>query len=658
MTCRILDPSCGSGIFLVDSFRRMVEKRLNGEFYTDDNELLCEILKNNIYGIDLNPVAVDVAIFSLYLAALDYKDPKSLKDFKLPNLKNENLFVCDFFDDIALNSLNGISFDFIIGNPPWSSKYGMHMEYCKARKYDKYMQDKDTCRSFIFRSEDFSTSNTQCCFVLHSKKMLYVQGEKSINFRKEYLLKKTEIIRLVELSSVRKLVFKSAKAPAIILTYRFTDKDASENRFEYISLKPNIFFKLFNIVVVEKTDVKHVKQSFLTKYDWAWKTIVYGFFGDVDIIAALKSEYQTLGDHLKSTALVSGTGVQCNDGENDAVHLYGFPLLDSKDSIDHFEINLEKLETLRKQRINRPRNPSLFSAPYCLVLKGIDLADYTMRAVYSEESFVFKETVYAIKGSNEQKPELLNIVGLLNSKTYAYLNLMLGSSLGIEREQRHTKEVLSFPYIYSEIVSKQVEKVQEIKTRNKDLMMIQKEDVSGEIDTLNRLIFDAFGLTENEFLDYALRIQIPQLSKACDNKKAKDTDAYRSVTNEDFEIYGKYFYDYFSNIYSKTEKHIQLFAYPNVARHYCAFEVIVQNTKPGKWLQIIDVGNDRHTALTSFSSHKINDIFYQLKDVLYFEDSSFFIIKPNHYKNWHPAIAKLDLMEVVDKILSRDKGDI
>ena len=53
--------------------------------------------------------------------------------------------------------------------------------------------------------------------------------------------------------------------------------------------------------------------------------------------------------------------------------------------------------------------------------------------------------------------------------------------------------------------------------------------------------------------------------------------------------------------------------------------------------------------------HEINDIFYDIKDVVNFEDSSFFIIKTNEYKNWHPAVAEIDLAAVIDAILSESE---
>ena len=108
----------------------------------------------------------------------------------------------------------------------------------------------------------------------------------------------TKIIRIVELSSVRKLVFKNADAPAVVLSYRFSDKNVLENRFEYISMKPNIFFRLFNIIVVEKNDVKCVEHRLLAENDWAWKTLVYGLTGDIDAILSLKKNFPSLGEFM------------------------------------------------------------------------------------------------------------------------------------------------------------------------------------------------------------------------------------------------------------------------------------------------------------------------------------------------------------------------
>lgn len=101
----------------------MIEENISNQPYCDNDKLLKTLLTDNIFGIDINDEAIDVTIFSLYLTVLDYKDPKNLSNFKLPNLKNSNLFVADFFDDAKLQNLKNqnINFDFILGNPPWGN---------------------------------------------------------------------------------------------------------------------------------------------------------------------------------------------------------------------------------------------------------------------------------------------------------------------------------------------------------------------------------------------------------------------------------------------------------------------------------------------------------------------------------------------------------
>lgn len=652
--CKVLDPSCGSGVFLVESYRRMVEKKLNGDMYTEDDELLQNILSDNIYGVDLNEDAIDVAIFSLYLAVLDYKNPRTLKKFKLPNLKDNNLFVADFFDEAALRSLEKIPFDFIIGNPPWGSKTGLHVNYCNRNGYAHLLQNNDTCRSFVLRSKDFCIANMQCqcCFVLHSK-MLYMQRKPSKRFR-AYLLENTRISRIIELSSVRKLVFKNADAPAIVLMYSYAEeppkKQPLDNKFEFISMKPNLFFKLFDIIVVEKNDIKCVRQRLLAENDWMWKTLVYGLSGDLDALARLKSDYSTLGENIASQSppIIEGAGVQYNENAwIDARHLLGRPLLKSRGAIRPFVLH-ENFEAFAKEKIRRVSIEALFHAPYCLVMKGMNTRDYTMRAVYSEKDFVFRDTVWALKGTSDQRDVLLNITGLLNSRAYAYFSLMLGSSVGIEREQRLQDEILGFPYVYRDDIASQVKVIQDM-LKHEDFSVTQ--DASDEIEKLNEIIFNAYNLADNSFVDYSLNIQIPQLTDTI------NCEAFRAVNNQQLSDYAALFYNTLSSIYGLSSKFVTANIYPHVAKYYSAIEIVLHNEKPSYEIRVAEDSNTAQIALTQFSAHRVNDMFFELKDVIYFEENSFYIIKPNYYKNWHPAIAKLDLADVVDQILSRNGGN-
>ena len=94
---RILDPACGSGIFLVESFRRIVRHKVwaqNGRQLSDIQ--LRKILREQISGIDINGEAIRVAAFSLYLAFLHYQRPpdilKQIKQGKRTGKRRINNF--------------------------------------------------------------------------------------------------------------------------------------------------------------------------------------------------------------------------------------------------------------------------------------------------------------------------------------------------------------------------------------------------------------------------------------------------------------------------------------------------------------------------------------------------------------------------------------
>lgn len=650
----ILDPSCGSGVFLVDSYRRIIQENLGEKLYCDDDAVLKRLLTNHIYGIDINEEAIDVTIFSLYLTILDYKDPKTLSEFILPNLKGENLFVSDFFDEEKLKSLTekNIAFDYIIGNPPWGNvKTGLHMSYCKSKGFADKQQNNEISRSFVFRAKDFCTVNTICCFILHSK-LLYNQKNPAVKFRK-FMLKETEISDIVELSSVRKLVFENADAPAAIVAFKYNCQNNLNHNFTYTSVKPNIFFRLFHVICVEKNDIKSIPQALLFTYDWAWKTIVYGSSYDLETIIKLKSKYPTIEQTLdeQTPSIVKGAGVEYQDGDKkDATHLLGRKLLDSQNGVEHFIVNSSCTSVFSKSKVHRPRDSKLFEPPYVLTPTGIDCNTYKLKAAYSDDSFVSKKTMYIIKGFNEQKSLLLNLVGLLNSSLYAYLNLMLGTSIGIEREQRFMDEVLSYPYLFSEKVVDKVDHIQTMLNNQKQYVLCDY-DKDSDVKQLDDMILKEFGLEHNNFVDYAINIQIPELTNSIKSQ------AYRTVSVDDLKKYSECFVKQFSLVYNPSNKYVSVTLYPNIGNYYAVFELHINDSKPVTEILIANEADDEKKLLAKFSVYEHNDKFYQIRDVIHFSTNSLFIIKPNFYKNWHPAVAEIDLADVIDQIMSTSGGD-
>lgn len=643
-SCKILDPACGSGIFLVESARRLIERNIIQNPDGFDDQKLVNIVTQNLWGIDKNPEAIDVAIFSIYITILDYKDPKTLRNFKLPLLKNRNFFVHDFFSEDIEKYLTGRHFDFIIGNPPWGRVAGLHEKYCKDRKLP--IQGKEISRSFVLRTRDFSTSNTCCCLIVTSK-LFYNTKLTSVNFRK-WLLEKAKIKKYIELAAVRELIFTKVRGPAGVIIYQFNDNEEENKKNEicHLTLKPNIFFKLFNIIVIEKNDYKYVPQILLIQNDWAWKTLVFGYTHDFNTIKSLFTKYSSVMQVIKERNLKYGTGIRVADGDKqDASHLVGRWLIDAEDGIKPFEVIKEHGKIFTKNKIHRAKKDKqyLFQSPYSLIKKGFNTQNYKFRAAYSEEDFLYTDAITGICGDKTNNEVLLSLTGLFNSSFYSYLNLMLGSSSGIEREQGLPTEIFKYPAIIDSQIANLVDKIEDaVKIENKNFNCLMES--KNLIKKLDELILDKFGLHDDVFVNYALNIQIPLV--------AQNKMSWEKVTDNQIFNYIKVFTEYFSTILPRDEKYVSVNVFRNIANHYCAVEFVFQDNKPEKSITNYNAKkNVQMNLISKFMLNKVNDLFYQIKDVINFSENSFYILKTDENKNWHPAMAKLDLTDVLDSIL-------
>lgn len=647
MNCKILDPACGSGIFLVESARKIIENKIKKSSNGFDDQDLVSSITDNLWGIDKNPEAINVAVFSIYLTILDYKDPKTLKDFKLPLLKERNFFVADFFSERVDQILCKKSFDFIIGNPPWGSVSGAHVKYCLDRKLP--IQNNEISRSFILRTKDFAKEDTCCCLIVTSK-LFYNTQAPAKNFRK-WLLENTKVHKYIELAAVRELIFTKVRGPAGVITYAFNaeQKQNEAHEMTHLTMKPNIFFKLFNIIVIEKNDYKYFPQSLLIENDWAWKTVVFGYTNDFYTIKHLERSFLSVKDVIKDQDLLYGTGIRVADGDKqDASHLKGRWLIDAKNGVHPFRINGRCGYFFEKDKIHRPKRDMqyLFKSPFALIKKGFDIRSFKFRAAYSEEDFLYTDAITGICG--EKKETLLSFVGLFNSSFYAYCNLMLGSSSGIEREQGFPTEIFKYPAIIDEEIAHLVEAVQtEI---SKEYSTFSNSCESEQlIASLDSLILEKFGLEDNVFVDYALRIQIPMI--------ANNQVIWNKVSICQLKSYANVIIEYFDNLFTEGEKYIASTIYNNIMGHYSAIEFVFQDTKPMDPIREATESNNEYMALVSkFMLNEVNDLFYQMRDVISFKENSFFILKTDEYKNWHPAMAKLDLADVMNDIFTCEEA--
>ncbi len=152
-TLTVLDPACGSGIFLLSIadliFKIMREACNKQKIASQDWELKKEILENVIHGIDIDKTAICICELSLFSWFFE-----SVPEEVLQSLDKEALMVSfsitnrDFLLEREFNK----PFDIILGNPPYGNI--LNSEY-KER----------------IRKEIFFTNDIYCAFLIQSLKI-------------------------------------------------------------------------------------------------------------------------------------------------------------------------------------------------------------------------------------------------------------------------------------------------------------------------------------------------------------------------------------------------------------------------------------------------------------------------------------------------------
>ena len=133
-------------------------------------------------------------------------------------------------------------------------------------------------------------------------------------------------------------------------------------------------------------------------------------------------------------------------------------------------------------------------------------------------------------------------------------------------------------------------------------------------------------------------------------------EIYRRILDTDMREYSRCFYEHFTAVYNRAEKYIHINLYPAVGDGYAVMELMIADKNEEQGIFVVDAKSQEKDILSQFGVYAYNEKFYQIKDVTYFQADSFYIIKPNRYKYWHPAIARIDLADVADQIMHANGG--
>jgi len=514
---KVLDLSCGSGVFLVESLRRLVVKRwIDGE--ERSRQIIRDTLYNQIYGIDIEPQAIQIAAFSLYLTALeldyelDYSTPIS-DDLRFRELIGTNLFSSNAFDEVAI--FNGLEpfiskgFDAIIGNPPWTQSKANQLatDYCKRKRPEEgYPKGYPIARSdnpdqaFLWRVGDFANENTSIGLLLHSKP--FFSNTTKAWKAKEELFKRFKPKVIINLSKLRRDdLFPNSEAPAIAFIGKGC-RSQPKDSFYFVCPERSLEFRQHGIIEIGPENIKRLPAYAIATDPDMLKVASWGSARDMNLIQGLRSLYSSI-ENVAAHPLHQGF-IGGNRGEKVPEELHQKKLLPSG-QMPKYQVNVEELDFFKAQWAHRPREVSIYKAPLVIISARLDSTG--VFAAFSDADVVFTEKYSGISFLPGQESLAHYINGIINSAVASYFLFLTSSSWGVERDELKPGDLSRLPIPTpnernTDLVSRIVEIEYQLRTANFSEHGNLKHQLNEavfelyELDQIERiLIEDAVNLT-------------------------------------------------------------------------------------------------------------------------------------------------------------------
>ena len=448
---RILDPACGSGVFLVGAFKRLINLwRSENDWKNPSVDKLKETLNKCIYGVDLDKNAIDLTAFSLSLAICDALRPNVIwKELKFDYLRGSNLFETDFFE-LLLSSQNGTynilgkKFNIIIGNPPFESKLSK-----AAKRVDKKAQENNPARgncpdnqtAYLFLEQALSVlkSKTGRVCLIQPAGILYNRNVES--FRTEFF-RKYRVETIFDFVSIRKLY--EAADPKTVAVFAQNNSPALDHNINHWTFRRTVIVKEKICFELDHYDHHRITQKEAENNLYIWRANLLGGGRLIEILQRLQ-KMRTLSEYIKEKGWHYGGGFTVGNRKTPASFLEGRTLLPAK-ALTSLGIDEQKLLSVRETQFERPRQKVNYLPPLILIRK---LESFPI-AFWDKDFLAYPNSIIGIHAQS-QTEELRKLYNFIRKEhnTYKFCCILTSDALLTARATAFGKQgidVLPHPH--------------------------------------------------------------------------------------------------------------------------------------------------------------------------------------------------------------------
>ncbi len=680
---KILDPCCGSGIFLVLAYRRLIELALaqspNHKLKpTELRKILCE----SIYGIERNQEACYVAEFSLILTLLNYIDPPDLhrnKQFKFPSLHNTQIFECDFFDDESEFWKQNKKFDWIVGNPPWIELKPETVDEELARSWIKRNIEERpatgnrVCEAFSWRVVDLLDLNGYVGLLIHANSLFNHESQK---YRKAFF-RNHVVARVTNFSHLVYVLFGGrGNEPAATLIYSTVESEIKKP--EIIHYAPLIVNQIANrpwnkgnnkttwAITINENEISAISSEDAETGDLLiWKIGLWGNLRDINVLRRLQRLLPvTLGELINRRKWHFHKGLEIRQrdsgrGLEAAPYLAGYKTIDVHAKVDSSETSRTTFRfTVPENTLNLIPEDSYFtrngrSRPFVLAkAPHILIKAVSGDCIYSNIDFVIPDPQIGI-AANEIDADYLRAVSvLLNSSIVRYFLFFRSPSWGVGRSRIYPKDLKLIPL--PDFSSQQIIELSQLQKR-----LAHLEEFTDTSDaSLQQLLDDTVeellsipknvGIITREFISVKLQL----------NKGKSIVPATKFPVEEHLQNYGLQIRDELDAFTEGSGLRHKVELTYSKKMIVCSIEFFHSSTSTA-----IDVTVEKAQGDTSLflnyvqekAKQRFSQWVYVQRSLRIFEDSRVYICKSPRLIDWTRTQALNDSDDIIAEILSANR---
>jgi type I restriction-modification system DNA methylase subunit len=682
---RVLDPACGSGIFLATLFQRMA-----GHLRAPSWEEL-KHLATCLHGLDINATAIRISAFSLSLALLHRRNPKELQERMenegniLPVLLRKTLHARNFFAHPV-----GEHYDCIIGNPPWGTPKQQgksegelwldsqcSKEISKKRKYPK-PPNRERSWPFIWKSLEHLLPQAPLALLLPSTGFFLNDAKASL----VRLLDFARFSKLIDLSDLRFVLFKNATLPTSIL-YAVRVKERTSHTFAYVCPKSDINAVRGDRILLASEDWHRLsawhfaRNSVTATQRLMWMSPLerrlMDFLETLPTLRALPlletREARTAFPDISHPDWGMGLGFQSYTGKGkpqEVPPLMDLPYATTK-SLNLWVQNIDpEWKPYKRMYVVRKKFVEGFTAPH--IVMPLSTTNSRLKACYAEHDFSFNNSLMAITvpDSSEGRATGKFLTAFLNSTFVAWFMGSIG--LAVNRPRLTPADLLPLPFPKPEdlpdpeqaimartsIVAQMDILMKQAVERQQQLLVPYGEFPSvTDIQALDTFVFSYLGLSPEEI--NAIQENVTLVRKATQPARGGVIpDLWKEAGQKQWDDYSRHLGDALTRHMAENVRAVaSVYAYSRdvavvrVTRQYKNANGLFPTIRSKRAVLLSDLPDNILERL----EQDMGGNMYLQRCVLIVTEPYTYLIKPRQRRFWLTSAAYLDADRIMGRLL-------